>query len=161
LSDMNTASNKLHAIRKAAQRFLLVYVIAFGINLIWEMLQMPFYEQMAFTDVGSYLMCLKASFGDANIVIAIYGLGLLLFRRWRWPLGMNLWKVLYLVAIGGTVAVLIEHFALRADRWSYSSLMPLLPLLGTGLIPFLQLIILPYLSYAIACRRRLCRPQQA
>jgi hypothetical protein len=154
-------SDKLHATGKAAQRFLLVYAIAFGMNLIWEMLQMPFYQQMTFTDVGSYLMCLKASFGDANIVIAIYGLGVLFFHHWRWPVGMTPWKATYLIAIGGITAILIEHSALKGDRWSYSSLMPRLPVLEIGLIPFLQLIILPYLSYAIACRRRLCRPQPA
>ena len=153
--------DKLHVTGKAAQRFLLIYGIAFGINLIWEMLQMPFYEQMTFTDAGSYLMCLKASFGDANIVIAIYGLGLLLFRHWRWPLEMTPWKVIYLVAIGGITAILIEYSALREHRWIYSSLMPRLPMLKIGLIPLLQLIILPYLSYAIACRTRLCRPQPA
>ena len=153
------ASDNLHGVVKSALRFVLIYGIALGLNYVWEMLQMPFYQQMTFTDVGSYLMCLKASFGDANIVIAIYGLGLLLFRHWRWPLGMTPWKATYLIATGGITAILIEHSALKGDRWSYSSLMPLLPLLGTGLIPFLQLIILPYLSYAIACRARLCRPQ--
>ncbi|UCF96547.1 MAG: hypothetical protein JSV89_15400 [Spirochaetaceae bacterium] len=133
-------------------RILAIYGVAFIINYVWEMLQMPFYERMSFADPASYLQCVQASFGDANIIIAIFGLGLFMFRNWEWPKPLTLWKLAYLAVIGGSIAVSIELFALKAGKWRYSSLMPLLPLVRVGLIPFLQLLILPYLSYSIAGR---------
>jgi hypothetical protein len=142
-------------------RLLVIYAAALSINYGWEMLQMPFYENMSFTDPDSYLQCLWASFGDANIVISLYGFGLLVFRDWRWPLSPSLCKFAYLIATGGGIAVLIELRALGAGRWSYSSLMPLIPLLRVGAVPFAQLIILPYLTYLLVCRTTLFRSRPA
>ena len=34
----------------------LVYAIAFAVNFVWEMLQMPMYEGMRFDDLCSYLI---------------------------------------------------------------------------------------------------------
>ena len=141
-------------IRKVVFQLLVIYGIAFGVNFLWEMLQMPFYEQMSFTDPESYLKCLPASFGDANVIIAIYGLGFFFFRDWRWPFKLTISRLTYLVLIGGSAAILIELLALKAGRWNYSSFMPLLPLARIGLIPFLQMIILPYLSFLISSRTK-------
>lgn len=143
------------AVRLARQvfpRLFAIYGIALGINYVWEMLQMPLYEGMYFSEPASYLLCLKASFGDANIAIAIYLLGSLLFRDWRWSNNMTIAKLAYLSVAGGSTAIVIESLAFDAGWWNYSHLMPLLPLLKVGLVPFLQLILLPYPSYLIAGR---------
>jgi len=41
------------------------------------------------------------------------------------------------------------------ESWSYTEAMPLLPPLGTGLIPFLQWLIVP--GIAFGCARRKAR----
>jgi hypothetical protein len=69
-----------------------VYAIAFAVNFFWEMLQMPLYEGMRFDDLRSYLICLRAAFGDANISLAIFGLGRFLFGKWDWPQKVTLKK---------------------------------------------------------------------
>jgi hypothetical protein len=144
-------------IRKVVFRILLIYGIASGVNFIWEMLQMPFYEKMSFTDPESYLKCLQARGGDENIIIVIYRLGLLSFREWSWPVRLTISRIAYLVFVGGSIAILIELLALKNVRWYYTSLMPILLLARIGLIPFLQMIVLPYLSFLISSRAKILR----
>jgi hypothetical protein len=128
------------------------YVIAILINYVWEMVQMPLYVGMPFDRLRSYLLCFKASFGDANITLLIFFAGLPLFRDWRWPAGLTAWKAVYLVVTGCIVAVAIELLAVRQGRWAYSALMPLVPLLDIGLVPLLQLILLPYVSFYLSLK---------
>jgi hypothetical protein len=116
------------------------------------MAQMPLYRDMPIYELRSYLLCLKASFGDGNITVVIYIVGLIIFREPYWPDRPTFWKIFYFVVAGGTVAVMIEIFALRDERWVYSSLMPMLPVVDVGLSPFLQLILLPYLSCFLASK---------
>jgi hypothetical protein len=56
---------------------------------------------------------------------------------------MNQWKF-YLAAafLGALCAVLFEWFAFRSGLWSYGEEMPVLPVIGTGLLPFVQLTLL-------------------
>jgi len=60
------------------------------------------------------------------------------------------WAVL--LAAGAIIAVAIEFHALGTDRWAYTSLMPLVPYAEVGLSPFVQLLLLPYLSMIWARR---------
>jgi len=131
-------------------RLVVVYVISMSINYLWEMAQMPLYQDMRFDDLRAYLLCLRASFGDANITITIFTIGLLLFRSWYWPNKLTIPKLAYLVISGGGTAILIELVALNRGSWTYTPLMPVFPVFRTGLVPFLQLIILPYVSYLLS-----------
>jgi hypothetical protein len=131
---------------------LVTYAIAILINYVWEMVQMPLYQGMPFDQVRSYLLCFKAAIGDGNITLLIFLGGLLLFRDRRWPAGLTVWKAVYLVVTGCLVAVVIELLAVRQGRWTYSALMPLVPLLDIGLVPLLQLILLPYLSFCLSLK---------
>jgi hypothetical protein len=130
-------------------KLTLVYAIAFAVNFFWEMLQMPLYEGMRFDDLRSYLICLRAAFGDANISLAIFGLGRFLFGKWDWPQKVTLKKTLYLGALGGGIAIGIERHALATSRWVYTGLMPVIPHIAVGMVPVLQLMILPFLAYVI------------
>jgi hypothetical protein len=105
----------------AAVRLLVAYAIAMCINYVWEMAQMPLYQDMRFDKLRSYLLCLQASFGDANITIALFIMGLLLIRNWSWPAKLNIPKLAYLTISGGGIAVLIELLALKNGRWTYTS----------------------------------------
>jgi hypothetical protein len=121
-----------------------------GINYLWEMAQMPLYRAMPFGELTSWLLCFRASLGDGLIVLLIWGGGVLLFRSPLWFRRVRALPLLYLLAAGALIAVGIELHALAYGRWSYSPLMPLLPLLGVGLSPFLQLLILPWVSMRLA-----------
>ena len=47
------------------------------------------------------------------------------------------------------VAACIEWYWLRAGRWAYNDLMPIIPILKLGLTPVIQLAILGMLSLKI------------
>jgi len=54
------------------------------------------------------------------------------------------WLIVPLGIIG------MEWYALTTSRWAYNVLMPIIPLLGTGLTPTIQLGLLGHLSYKFA-----------
>ena len=137
---------------KAIKRIALISAIALPVNYVWEMLQMPLYQGMYFSDPNAWLSCLRASVGDVFITVFIFLGGRLIFSSWSWPRSLGAARIAYLVLIGIVIAVAIEIMALKAGRWSYSPLMPVVPGISVGIVPVLQLIFLPYLSYFLAFR---------
>ena len=137
---------------KAIKPIALISAIALVISYVWEMLQMPFYQGMYFSDPNAWLRCLQASVGDVFITVFIFLVGRLIFSSWSWPQSLGAAKITYLVLFGAIIAVTIEIMALKAGRWSYSSLMPVVPGPGIGIVPVVQLILLPYLSYVLGSR---------
>jgi hypothetical protein len=52
------------------------------------------------------------------------------------------------------ITVAIEWLATEVwHRWSYAADMPTLPLVGTGLVPLLQWLVLPPLVVGLVCRQ--------
>ena len=136
-----------------ALRLGIIFGIALGINYIWEMAQMPFYQEMRYSDPRAWFMCFRASLGDALFTVAVFLGGWLLFRHWDWPKKLSLLKGAFLVFVGATAAIVTEIVALEQGRWAYTRLMPLLPILGVGLVPVIQLAILPWISFKLALLR--------
>jgi len=122
------------------------------INYPWEMLQMPLYNAMPFSDWRSWVICFRASLGDGVIISLIWGFGLVFFRDLHWYRRKSFFPVFLLLISGALIAVLIEIHAIDTGRWSYSGLMPILPPFGVGLSPFIQLLILPRLAMELAYR---------
>ena len=117
---------------------------AFGLNFPWEMLQMPAYAEMAGRPwPETAFICLAASLGDAAITLGIYGLVALFSLRQEVKVKRHHHYYYALASLLGAVsAVAIERVALSLGRWSYMGLMPVVPVLGVGLWPLLQLTLL-------------------
>jgi hypothetical protein len=118
------------------------------------MAQMPLYQNMPFDALSSWLICFRASLGDGVIVLAIWALGAAVYRRLDWFRPVRPGSLAILVLSGAAIAVAIEIHALATDRWAYSDLMPLVPVVEVGLSPFVQLLVLPLLSMKLAIRPR-------
>jgi hypothetical protein len=129
------------------KRLLFIAAIAFGINYIWENLQMAFYVEMNYSEIRDWLYCLKSSGWDAVIISGIYILGSLIFKKWNWVEQYRAIKLVYMILTGAAVALVIEMVALNSNRWSYTEIMPLIPRINVGIVPILQLMILPFLTY--------------
>lgn len=128
----------------AMRTFILrLFFISAAVNFVWEMAQMPLYENMPFDSLMSWWLCFRASLGDGIIVAFIWAIGAVLFREQRWFEVLTPLRAAILLTTGALIAVGIEYVALLRGRWSYSALMPLVPLLDVGLSPFLQLLVLP------------------
>lgn len=146
--------NRLFGDRPGIRALLALFGVAVGINYIWEMAQMPLYQNMPFDALSSWLICFRASLGDGVIVLAIWALGAAVYRRLDWFRPVRPGSLAILVLSGAAIAVAIEIHALATDRWAYSDLMPLVPVFEVGLSPFVQLLVLPLLSMKLAIRPR-------
>jgi hypothetical protein len=131
--------------------FAALVASAFGLNWVWEMAQMPAFAEMAGRSwLETALPCARAALGDVAMTFGIYGLGSLAAGQWRWGMERR-WNV-YLTGalLGGVFASSFEWYSLASQRWTYNEQMPIVPILGVGLWPQLQLMLLVPLSWAFA-----------
>jgi hypothetical protein len=125
--------------------------VAFVLNWLWEMAQMPAYTELAGRRWSDTLVpCTVATAGDVGLTFVVYGVGALAAGRLSWGEAKK-WNVYAAAAIlGALIAIAIEWRAARTGRWSYTEDMPIVPGLGVGLWPLLQLVVLTPLSIWIA-----------
>ena len=130
--------------------------IAFITNAIWEAAQTPLYRgadifgmhiPSSLTDPRYLLVLLYATVGDVFYLALIYALvaciehDICWIRSWR-P------RDTYVVMLAGLAfAAAIEWRGLIEGHWSYSALMPIVPVLHVGLSPLLQLPITALISF--------------
>ncbi len=122
-----------------------IATFSFLFNFPWEFLQVPFFH--GFTSIGHWegtKTCTQATFGDAVISLIAY-FGVAAFRRnGRWMISPDKLSIVLYMLLGVIITIFMEWLATDVlNRWQYSDNMPRLPLLGTGLLPLLQWIILP------------------
>ena len=86
---------------------------AFGLNWMWEMLQMPAFVEMTGRSWRETVMaCTVATMGDVSITWAIYGIGAFAAGNDRWGStgGWNVYAATML--LGGVCAAAFEWFSL-------------------------------------------------
>ena len=125
-----------------------VAVFSFLLNFVWEMWQIPFYTVMPDgTHWAGVLACTKASLGDVAISLVAFWFVSALAQSRRWINHSSVSQVFGFVAVGVISTIIFEALATGPlNRWSYAPSMPTLPVLGTGLFPLLQWILLPPLT---------------
>lgn len=123
------------------QAFL--FFLAVPLNLIWEVAQISAYEFPPGTLMTNILGCFIPSLGDGLMILIIYWLGWAIFKRAEWILKPGLKGYAAMVTTGFILAVIVEWNALyRTGAWSYNEGMLVLPILGVGLSPILQMLVL-------------------
>lgn len=131
------------------RRVATVFMVAVPVNYLWELGQSSLYlPPSRFRDMLWH--CFVASLGDGVIIGLIYGASAILFRERDWYGRMSLgrWGVLLTSTL--VVGTLVEWTGLRLQRWSYADTMPLVPGLRVGLVPLLQMLVLPPLVFWIS-----------
>ena len=119
-------------------------------HFLWEAAQLPLYtlwrtgtpREIAFA-------LLHCTGGDILITTVTLPAAATLARVFRWrAFG---WRMVFTaIALSAAYTVFSEWLNVEIRRsWSYAASMPVLPLLGTGLTPLLQWVIVPALSLAI------------
>lgn len=110
------------------------------LNLVWEFSHYSLYIADKIDFFGSqYLLLVLASLADAVFVL----IALSIFPK----------NKLGLIISGLSIATLVELVALNLGMWQYKANMPIVPLLGVGLSPFVQLAITAFLTSLIVSRR--------
>lgn len=145
-------------VRRALRALIPVFVVAFLLNFAWELAQVPLYEGVG-RDLQSFLGCLSAAVGDAVFISVVY-LALAAYHgSYRWA-ERRTWKdLLAVLGAGMLFAVGAELVATQLGWWTYSSSMPVVPVLGVGLSPFVQLGFLGVVTVEIV-RLWLARREQ-
>ena len=122
-----------------------VAIFAFLLNLAWEFAQVPLFAGMpAAEHWRAILVCGRATLGDVVIALVGFWVVAICDRARNWVLRPAAAHVTGFVAVGVLITVVMEWLATRVlGRWTYADAMPVIPLLGVGLAPLLQWIVLP------------------
>ncbi len=122
-----------------------LFVVSFLLNFVWEMWQIPFYiDMLSASHWQGVYRCSQATAGDGVIALTAYGLACIPMRTVYWLLKPTLVAVAIYLFAGAAITILFEYLAVEVlDRWQYSELMPRLPIVGTGILPLLQWIMIP------------------
>lgn len=130
--------------------------------LLWEVAQLPLYTIWQTGSAPAIaLAVLHCTAGDGAIALGALGLGLILAGDPDWP-HAGFVRVLAVTIVTGLAATIyLEWLNVEVRRsWAYAAVMPRLPVLGTGLAPVLQWLVLPVAALLIT-RRRAGRPGAA
>lgn len=127
---------------------VLFWATNFFLHFAWEILQIPFYQGMTTSPHGKAVwQCTVATFGDASIALIAYLGAALAQRSTAWLKTSSFKSVAIYISIGILITLVLELLATEVvGRWAYADSMPTLPVLGTGLLPILQWIIVPLVS---------------
>lgn len=133
-------------------RLVLVAAILFGVavmlHLPWELAHFPLFTCQP---RNVFVRCLVASLGDGVLTLVIHAAGWLWAGTMLWFRTMGAREYLFIAGTALVIAVAVELLAVRLlRRWEYSGKMPLVPGLGVGISPLLQLTILSPIVFAIS-----------
>ncbi len=135
--------------------------IALPANFAWEMLQAPAFTGMPDDWFLATLACAQATVGDGIIMLGLFTLGVVTFRDWRWFSPPRLGRYGIIVLAGVAVQVVMEWtMAHGLGRWGYAGFHPIVPLLGVGLLPVLQAVVLVPLVFWGVGRWECHRPRR-
>jgi hypothetical protein len=127
--------------------------VALPLYFAWEMAQAPFFTGMPAGWVKATLMCAQATLGDGVLVAAVAIAGALLYRDRRWFVPPAPLRYVVAVVVGVALQIGVEWVMVyRLDRWGYASNQPVLPLVGLGILPVLQPIVLLLLRFWLTAR---------
>jgi len=120
-------------------------LFGFMSNFIWEMLQMPFFsfsEKLSLGEIND--ACLQASIGDALMLVIMFWIVSALLKSRDWIFHLTPYRIGLFLLLGILMTVIFEYLATGLlDRWVYGSSMPIIPLIGTGVIPIMQWLVIP------------------
>lgn len=136
---------------RSLRRYFLFVACA---NLVWEVAHLPLYTLWREGSAGEIAFAaVHCTGGDLLIATASLVLALLLFAERAWPDGSVLPVVAATVVFGVGYTVFSEWLNTQVrGSWAYTDRMPIVPILGTGLSPLAQWLVIPLAGFWWACR---------
>jgi len=131
---------------------LWIFFFALLLNFPWEFLQVPLFADVRqMPHWQGVEICSQAALGDAGIALFAFSLTAGIRRNRRWLMGAAPAAWAIYLATGLVATVLFEELATGVlGRWRYAAGMPVLPVVGTGITPILQWLLLPPLVLLLA-----------
>lgn len=126
-----------------ARRLTMLFVVADLVNYPWERMQSQRYIDPGGASIP-WGLCLAASLADGLFVLMIFGMGWMALGRRTWFEQPGVEGYLVMLTSGGTISVGIEWTTVHVLRWwTYDEQMPLVPLVNIGMVPVIQMLMLP------------------
>lgn len=122
------------------KKISIIFLSAFLLNFFWENLHSFLYVGYKGGEITQFILA-RASLFDAILITIILMPFLYITSLQR--------KIWLIFIIGIIIAILNEWYGLSTSRWAYNLYMPILPIIGVGLSPALQLGVLGHISYKI------------
>lgn len=125
---------------------MLFSAIAFVLHFAWEYIQCtPFFIHVQNPPTLGGMI--YAALGDVLMIWAVFLMMAVRYRSFAWFNGRwNLSSTLLIVGLSLFLAVLVELWALRTERWAYTENNPLLPILGISILPLIQMALINPIS---------------
>ena len=129
-----------------------MFVVAVAMNYLWEVAQAPLY--VGFKDWKSvWWHCFVAAIGDGILIWVIFVVGWAVFRRVDWYASPSNKNRIFIFVAGLWIGIGVEWVAINIlNRWSYTANMPFLWKFNVGLVPVLQMVLLPPIIFRISGR---------
>ena len=122
-------------------------ILSFLGHFAWELLQAPLFSSLQSTGhFEGVLICLRATIGDLGIALAAFYCAAWLGGGRGWVSRPTSGAVILFLGFGLVTTIGLEFVSTEVlNRWSYGPAMPQLPMVGTGIAPLLQWLIVPTL----------------
>ena len=122
-----------------------VVLLSFPMHFTWEFLQAPLFRSMEpLSHFEGIRVCLQATIGDMAMVLVAFWITCIVTGSRRWHVRPNARAIAIWLGSGLVMTVVMEFLSTEVlDRWTYAAAMPRLPLVGTGLGPFGQWVVVP------------------
>jgi hypothetical protein len=149
---MTTSQDRPADWTQALRRYL---GVSLGVHVFWEMLQLPLYTLWSTGTIRQQAFAIvHCTLGDAMIAGLSLLLALVLFARATWPGVSDARVFAATLAFGIGYTIFSEWLNINVrGTWAYSELMPVVPVIGTGLAPLLQWVVVPTLALWVALGR--------
>ena len=132
------------------EQVVTLFVLAVLFNYPWELAQSPLYAGMGSSN-RMWWHCFVASLGDGLLMLLIFAAGWTALHRQDWFVRPGLRGYAVMLAVGLIISVGVEWIAVHiVGRWAYTERMPLVPGLRVGIVPILQMLVLPPLIFWVA-----------
>jgi len=128
-----------------ARAYLTLAAVAFLLHIAWEKLHIVLYTGYE-TLEGVLPVFVLATLGDCLYTLAAVAFIGILRGSLVWFMNASRQDYFLLAVMGFCIALMVEYKAAYLDRWDYTELMPIVPLLNVGLSPVLQMTVLLPLS---------------
>jgi hypothetical protein len=112
------------------KKLLLIFIVAFILNLIWEFAHSILYESYRGGEITRLTLLYVSGMDGLYVLVLIAAAIFFKINRSAF------------VIIGGLVwAIALEIWAQETGRWIYDAAMPIIPILNIGLTPVIQLAL--------------------
>lgn len=133
------------------RRIGVLFIAGAAVNYAWEVAQSPLYRGMG--NLAFVLThCFSSALGDGALVLLVYTAAAAVQGSSDWYHRPSSSAIVAALLAGLIIGVAVELWGLGTGRWQYADAMPTLPGAGVGIVPVLQMLVLPSVVFWIASK---------